>query len=206
VIGVIEKNTRSPDPLSGPFFRDHHRLLRSQRLAGIGGHGHQKSFFSIDQVAGIERSQFEAVTVRDGVRGAGLNAISAEDAAVIVDVIDLGVALGAADALFFGIVGSFDVNAVRRAGGGAQETGNAFFQAIFVALQLMQSAEALLKDRALIGQLLVGIILYDGGRKHLPQGHGHPFRDASQVAKDTKDRHADKYNSETTKDTKEWSP
>src|ERR1700722_11880893 len=54
----------------------------------------------------------------------------------------------------------------------------------------MQSAETFLKHRSLIRQLLIGIILNNGGRKHLPQGYGHPFRDASQVAKDTKDRHA----------------
>src|SRR5579864_5010330 len=178
------------DLLLGPLFRHHHWLLRSQRFAGVGGNGDQQSFFAIDQVAGIEGGQLKAVPVRDGVRWAGLNAIAAEDAAVIVDVIDLGVALCAAYAVLFSIFGGLNVNAVGRTGGRAKETGHAFFQTIFVALQLMQSAEALLKNRALIGQLFVGIVLNNGGRKHLPQGYGHPFRNASQVAKDTKDRHA----------------
>src|SRR5579859_3698255 len=183
----------------GPLLGHNHRLLRRQGLAGVGGHGHQQSFLAIDQVAGVEGGQLETVAVGDGVRGAGLNAIAAEDAAVVIDVIDLGVALGAADAFLFGIIGSFNVNAVGRAGGGAQKTGNAFFQAIFIALQLVQSAEALLKNRALIGQFFIGIVFHNRLGKHLLQGHGHSFGDAGEV---TKDRHADKYNSETTKDTK----
>jgi len=189
-----------------PLLRDHNCFLRSQGLAGVGRDGNQQRFFAIDQVAGVEGGKFKAVAVGNGVRGAGLDAVSAEDAAVVVDVVDLGVALGAADAVLFSVFGGLNVNTVRGAGGGAQETGNAFFQAIFIALQLMQSAEALLENRALIRQLLVGIVFNNSRGKHLPQGHGHPLCDASQVAKDTKDRHADKYNSETTKDTKEWSP
>src|SRR5579859_4606427 len=183
----------------GSLLWHHHCLLRRQGLAGVGGHGHQQSFFAIDQIAGVERGQLEAVAVCNGVSGAGLNAIAAENAAVVVDVIDLGVALGAADALFFGIVGRFNVNAVGRARGRTQETGHAFFQTVLIALQLVQSAETLLKNRALIGQFFIGIVFHNRLGKHLLQGHGHSFGDAGEV---TKDRHGDKYNAETTKDTK----
>jgi hypothetical protein len=164
---------------SGSFLRHNDRLLWSQRLAGVGGHGYQQSFFAINQVAGIERCQFETMAVGDGVCGASLDAISAEDAAVVVDVIDLGVAFGATDAVLFRVFGRLNVNAVRGARSRTQETGHALLQAVFVTLQLVQSAEAFLKNRALIGQLLVGIILNDGRRKHLPQGYGHSFGDAS---------------------------
>ena len=148
-------------------------------MAGVGGHRHQQRLFTIDQVAGVEGRKFETVAVRDRVSRAGLNAVSAENAAVVVDVIDLGVALGAANAVLFRVLGGLNVNAVGRAGSSAEETGNAFFQAIFVALQLMQSTKAFLKNGTLVGQLFVGIILNNGGRKHLPQGYRHPFRDAS---------------------------
>jgi hypothetical protein len=174
---------------SGPLLRHNHRLLRREWLARICRHGNQQGFFAIDQIAGIERGQLKAVAVRDGVRGAGFNAVTAEDAAVIVNVIDLGVAFRAADALLFRIVCGFNVNAIGRARGRAKKTGNALFQTVFIALQLMQPAETFLKNRALIGQLLVGIILNNGGSKHLPQSHGHSLRDASKIAKDTKDRH-----------------
>src|ERR1700719_727284 len=71
---------------SGSFLRHNDRLLWRQRLAGVGWHRHQQLFFAINEVAGVEGGQFETVSVRDGVRGAGLNAITAEDAAVVVDV------------------------------------------------------------------------------------------------------------------------
>ena len=166
----------------GSSFRDHDRLLRIERLAGIRRDLNQQGFFAIDKVAGIERGEFEAVAVRDGVRGAGLNAITAEDAAVIVDVIDLGVPLSAADALFFSIVRRFNINAVGRARRRAQKTGYALFKAVFVALQLVQSAETFLKNRALIGQLLVGIVLNNGGSKHLPKGDRHSFGNAENIS------------------------
>ena len=68
--------------------------------------------FSIDQTAGVERCQLEFMTVRNGVGGAGLHAVAAEDTAVVVDVIDLGVSLAAADALLIGVFRGFYVNAI----------------------------------------------------------------------------------------------
>jgi hypothetical protein len=124
------------------------------------------------------------VAVGDGVSRAGFNAVAAKDTAVVVDVINLGVSLSAADAVLFSVLGSLNINAVRRAGGGAKKAGHALFQAVFIALQLMQSAEALLKYRALIGELLVGIVLNDGGSKHLTEGNGHALGNAGQIAKD----------------------
>ena len=82
------------------------------------------------------------MAVRDGVGGAGLDAIAAEDAARVIDVVDLGVALAGGDALRFGILGGFDVDAIRWACGGAQETADALFEAVFVALQDVNAAIA----------------------------------------------------------------
>ena len=80
--------------------------------------------------------------------GAGFHAIAAENAAVVVDVIDLGVALAAADAHLIGVFGGFDIDAVGRAGRRAQETGDALLQAVLVALQHVDAAIALLQVSA----------------------------------------------------------
>jgi len=95
----------------------------------------QHLLFAVNQIAGIEGGQLKSVAVGDGVGGAGLHTITAEYASIIVDVIDLRVALGAGNALLGGVFGGLDIDAVRGAGGGAEETGDAFFQSVFVALQ-----------------------------------------------------------------------
>ena len=81
-----------------------------ERLAGIRRNLHQQGFFPIDKVAGVERGELKSVAVRDGVRGACLHAITAEDAAVIVDVIDLKRnASSAADALFSSVLSAASI-------------------------------------------------------------------------------------------------
>src|SRR6266481_5034854 len=171
----------------GPFLRDHHWNLRLQRFARIGWDRHQQCLFAIDQIAGVKSRQLEAVAMGNGVRGAGLNAITAEDAAVVVNVIDLGVALRAADAVLFRVLRRLNVNTVGRACRRAQKTGHALFQAVLIALQFVQTAKTFLENRAFIGQLLVGIVLNNGGREHLPQRYGHSFGNAEDIAED---RHA----------------
>src|SRR3954468_7586522 len=76
------------------------------RVRGCGlRHGHrglflgEEGFLAIHEVAGIECGQFEAVSMGDGVSGASFDAVSAEDTAVVIDVIDLGVTFRAADAV-----------------------------------------------------------------------------------------------------------
>src|SRR5271154_2438410 len=92
-------------------------------------------FLAHDQGGRIQRSQLETMAMSDGVRRASLNAVSAEDAAVVVDVIDLRIALGARDADLGGVLGRLDVDTVRGARRRAQETCYALFQAVLVALQ-----------------------------------------------------------------------
>jgi len=105
------------------------------KLSGIGGFGEQL-FFAVNELGDVIGGEFEAVSVGDGVGRAGLHAISAKDAAVVVDVVDRGVALAGADARLGGIFRRFNINAVGGAGGGAEETGDAFFQAGLVALKI----------------------------------------------------------------------
>src|SRR5215469_6030765 len=140
------------------FLKHSHRLYRGQQL-----------LLAINQVAGIIGSQLKAVPVGDGVSGTRLDAVAAEDAAVVINVVDLRVALSAADAVLFSVLSRFNVNAVRRTRGCAQETGHTLLQAILIALQDMKAAKTLLKYRALHWPLAIRVVLYHGRRKHLPK-------------------------------------
>jgi len=102
-------------------------------------------FFAINEGIDVVGGEFETVAVSDGVCGAGFDAIAAEDAARIIDVVDLGVTLARRDALFFGVLRSFNVNAIGGAGRGAQKTADAFFQTHFVAMQDVNAAIARLE-------------------------------------------------------------
>ena len=141
-------------------------------------------FLAHDQIGGVERSQLEAVTVGDGVGGAGLDTVAAEDAAVVVDVVGFGVAFAGRDALLGGIVGCLDEDAVGWAGGGAEETGDAFFESVFVALQLVSATEARLEDGSAQRTWTVGVVFDFRGLKHLPECDAHAFGDSGRVAND----------------------
>src|SRR5947209_17962128 len=143
--------------------------------------GGQHLLFAIDQISGVQGGDFKAVAVGDGVSWAGLYAITAKDAAVVVNVIDLGVALGAADAVLRRVFRGLNVNAVRRTGSGTEKTGHALFQTILIALQDVDAAKALLKLRALERSFAIGIVLHHGGGEHLAEGDGHALGDAGDV-------------------------
>jgi len=73
-------------------------ILRRGDDVGERWRGDEEILLAHDESGGVEAGEFEAVAVGDGVSGACLHAIAAEDAAVVVDVVDLGVTLGAGDA------------------------------------------------------------------------------------------------------------
>ena len=112
---------------------------------------------SVNQRGRVIASDLETVAMRDGIGGARFHAISAENAAVVVDVVNLGVALAAADAQFLGVFGGFDIDAIGRARRRAQKTRHALLESVFIALQHVRAAETLLELRR-----AVGIILGDG--------------------------------------------
>src|SRR5258708_1662767 len=120
----------------------------------------------------------------DGVGGAGLDAVTAENAAIVVDVVDLGVALGRGDSDGLCVLGGLDVDAVRGAGCGAEKAGDTLLQAILVTLKLMLAAEALLELCATHGTLAVGIVLDFSGLEHLLEGDAHSFGNGGCVADD----------------------
>src|SRR5690242_20123044 len=117
------------------------------------------------------------MAVRNRVRRTGLNAVTAEDAAVIVDVVDLGIALGRRDALLFRIVGCLDVDAVGGTGSRAEKACNAFFQAIFVALKLVLAAKALLKLGPAHRPLAIRVVFHLGWLEYLHERNTHSFGD-----------------------------
>ena len=127
--------------------------------------------FAVDQVRYVVAGQLEAVPVGDGIGGAGLDAVPAENAAVVINVIHRRVTLSGANSLFRGIFGGLDIDAVGRTGRRAQETSDAFLQTLLVALQHVQAAEAL----AEIGRL-VGIILRYRGAAQMPDGNFETLR------------------------------
>ena len=89
---------------------------------------------AVDQIAGIEGSDFEPMAVGNGVRRAGLYAIAAKNAAVVIDVVNLRVPLRARNPRLRRIFRGLNINAVGRARRRAQKARDAFFQAIFIAL------------------------------------------------------------------------
>ena len=125
-----------------------------ERELGARGYGHQHLLLAVNQRGSVVAGVLESVAVGDGIGGTSLDAVSAKDAAVVVDVIDLGVALPAADTQLPGVFGGLDIDAVGRAGRGAQEAGHTLFQTILVALQLMHAAVALLEFGRRLGVIL----------------------------------------------------
>ena len=85
------------------------------------------------------------------VRRAGLNAVPAKDAAAVVYVVDGRITLAAADPSLIGVLGSFDIDAIRRASRGTQEACDAFFQTVLVALKDVNSTVPLLEIQGVSG-------------------------------------------------------
>ena len=99
-------------------------------------------FLAVDEGVDVVRSKFDRVAVGDGISRASLDTVAAEDAARVVDVIDLRVALAGGDAPGLRVLRGFDVDTVRRARRGAEKTSYAFLESVFVALKYVNPAVA----------------------------------------------------------------
>src|SRR5215471_7967377 len=82
--------------------------------------------------------QFVVFAHEDGADRACFFAITAEDAACLVDLVDGGIAGARLDAAV--VLRRFEVDRVSRAGDRAQAAGDAFFQVVFVAHQDLLAA------------------------------------------------------------------
>jgi len=141
------------------------KKCKEKILDGDGGFFEQL-FFAVDHGIDVGGGQLEAVTVGDGVRGAGFDAVAAKDAARIIDVVDAGVAFTGGDSLDVSIFGGFDVDATGGASRGAEEAADTFFQPIFVAVKDVDAAVAGLEMDGFFG-----IIFGDGLAKHIAERH-----------------------------------
>src|SRR5580700_9643175 len=75
------------------------------------------------------------MAVGNRVCGAGFYAVAAEDAAGVVNVVDLCIAFPCRDAIGRGIFSCLNINTVRWARGGAKKAADALFVAVLVALK-----------------------------------------------------------------------
>src|SRR5260370_27572442 len=149
--------------------------------------GGQHLLLTVNQIARAKRRQLKAVPMCNRIGRASLHTIPAKDTSVVVDVVDLRVSFGATDATFGGVFGGFDVDTIRRAGGGTEEAGDTFFQPVFIALQDLGSAESGFDARPSERALACGLLLHGGGLEHLHEGDAHAFGDGRDVLQD---RHA----------------
>ncbi len=143
--------------------------------------GGQHLFLAVDQVAGVKARDFEAVPVGDRIRRTRLDAVSAEDASIVVDVINLGVALCSADPMLGRILRRLNVNAVRGTGCGAQKTGDTLFQSVLIALQDVYTAKTLLKLGPPKRTGSIGVVLHLRGLEHLHERNAHALGDGRNV-------------------------
>src|ERR1700675_267813 len=127
----------------------------------------QHLFFAVNQIARIETRQLESMPMRNRISRTSFYTIAAKYTSIIVDVVHASVTFGARNPFLRGVLRSFYVDAIRGTGGGAEETGYTFFQSVFVALQDVHAAKALLKLCAFQRAGTVGIVLDDGRLKHL---------------------------------------
>jgi hypothetical protein len=132
----------------------------------------QHLFFRIDQCCCVVAGKFKPVAVRDGVSGTGFDTITTEDATVVVDIVDAGIALSAAEANDIRVFRRFDVDAISRTGGSAEKTSDALLKPILVALQNVGAAIAILQlSRA------VRVLFCDGRLQHLFESDAHSLGD-----------------------------
>ena len=139
---------------------------------------------TVNQIARAKRRQLKAVPMCNRIRRASFHTIPAKDTSIVIDVVDLRVAFGATDAMFGGVFGGFDVDTIRRAGGGTEEAGYTFLQPVFVALQNVGSAESGFDARASERTFSIGIIFHRGGLEHLHEGDAHALGDGRDVLQD----------------------
>src|SRR5262245_31557961 len=158
-------------------------IFLDYRGNGAWRNGREHILLTLNESGGIEAGNLEAMPVGDCVGGASFHAVAAEDTAVVVDVVYLGVALAAGDTHSIGVFSGLDVDAVGGAGGGAEETGHTFFHAVDIALEDVDAAIPLFEPGR-----LVGVVIGDGRGHHLFEGDAHPLRNGGGSTQDFCDR------------------
>src|SRR5579885_3122656 len=105
------------------------------------------------------------MTVRDRIGRASLHAIAAENAAGVINVVNGSVPFAGGNPVRVRVLGRLNVDAICRARSRAQEASYALFQAVFIAVQDVNSPVSRLKmDR------LVRVILRHRFAEHVLEG------------------------------------
>src|SRR5205807_5013319 len=94
------------------------------------------------------------VAERDRVERTGELAVTAEDAARHVDLVDPRIALAGGDAVVRRVLGRDDADAIRRTRGGAERTADALLEPVLISVQPMPPAKARI-DGALVLRILL---------------------------------------------------
>ena len=124
------------------------------------------------------------MAVCDRIRRAGFHAVTAENAARIINVVNAGVALAGGDAVHIRIFRGFNVNAIRRAGRRTEKASYTLLQTTFVAVQHVNPAVARLKMHR-----LVRVVFRDRLTKHISESHAEALHQrAKRLAHFAEDR------------------
>ena len=117
--------------------------------------GDQQVVFCFEKVGAVVDGKLEIIPMGDRILRTRLDAVTAEDAAAVVDVVDLCVTFVTTDAFLVGtwIVFGFDIYAVGRASRGSQITCDAFFLTSLIDVQQMLTAISWLDSDRNIGVL-----------------------------------------------------
>ncbi len=124
----------------------------------------QELLFAENQCVDVVGREFDAVAVRNCVSGARFDAISAENTARVIYVVDLRIAFTGRNALRVCIFRGFDVNAICRARGGAKKAADTFFEPVLIALKDVNAPIARLNCWWSVGETFSGGLL-----KHRPE-------------------------------------
>src|SRR5882757_720475 len=145
-----------------------HRMRR--RLHAGQQRGHQL-LLGVDELLAIVECQLVLVAHRERTGRARLDAQAAENAAQVVDLIDLAVALTGRIPLRLGVVTALDVDRVGRAGPGAQLAADALLQAVRVPVEHVPAVVAR-GGRVDVERVLLRVDLLEHGREGQPEPLG----------------------------------
>lgn len=171
--GSLARVSRIKDTRKTPRQGSRKQDWRSRPLVielGLGLSFFEKFFLAVDHGIDVGGGKLETMAVSNGIGWASFNAITAKNAARVINVVHACVSLAGGNALCVSIFRSFDINATCRAGCRTQEASNTFFESTFIAMQDVNSTVAGLKMNGLFG-----IIFRDGLPHHIAESHAETF-------------------------------
>jgi len=124
----------------------------------------------------------ETVSMRDRVSRAGLDTVATEDTAAVINVINAGVSLTAAESNLLGVLGGFNINAFCGTCRRTQETRHALLESVLIALQNVNAAVAFLE----IGRC-VRIVFRKRRLQHFAESDAHSLCNRGCRSKDFAD-------------------